>query len=156
MSIWYLFQVFSAFGFVHKIATFEKAAGFQVRDQILVLHIFEISFDFLCYSQLCDISWQALIQFTDADTASSARNALDGRSIPRHALLLRTSTISYCACFDCNQCRLSRNIIWNLLILCHDVSIRYLLPEHVGSCHLRISYSAHTDLNIKFQSHRSR
>ncbi|KAJ8775076.1 hypothetical protein K2173_020080 [Erythroxylum novogranatense] len=78
--------VFSAFGFVHKIATFEKAAGFQ-----------------------------ALIQFTDAETASSARNALDGRSIPR-----------------------------------------YLLPEHVGSCHLRISYSAHTDLNIKFQSHRSR
>ncbi|XP_021812501.1 polypyrimidine tract-binding protein homolog 1 isoform X2 [Prunus avium] len=79
-------QVFSAFGFVHKIATFEKAAGFQ-----------------------------ALIQFNDAETASSARNALDGRSIPR-----------------------------------------YLLPEHVGSCHLRISYSAHTDLNIKFQSHRSR
>ncbi|KAK8652500.1 hypothetical protein V6N13_126532 [Hibiscus sabdariffa] len=78
--------VFSAFGFVHKIATFEKAAGFQ-----------------------------ALIQFTDAETASSARNALDGRSIPR-----------------------------------------YLLPEHVTSCYLRISYSAHTDLNIKFQSHRSR
>ncbi|KAL5981264.1 hypothetical protein ACLOJK_029185 [Asimina triloba] len=31
----------------------------------------------------------------------------------------------------------------------------YLLPEHVTSCHLRISFSAHTDLNIKFQSHRS-
>jgi len=27
----YSFQVFSAFGYVHKIATFEKAAGFQVR-----------------------------------------------------------------------------------------------------------------------------
>lgn len=26
----FCFQVFSAFGFVHKIATFEKAAGFQV------------------------------------------------------------------------------------------------------------------------------
>lgn len=78
--------VFSAFGFVHKIATFEKAAGFQ-----------------------------ALIQFSDVETASAAKNALDGRSIPR-----------------------------------------YLLPEHVSSCHLRISYSAHTDLNIKFQSHRSR
>uniref|UniRef100_A0A7N2L112 RRM domain-containing protein n=1 Tax=Quercus lobata TaxID=97700 RepID=A0A7N2L112_QUELO len=78
--------VFSAFGFVHKIATFEKAAGFQ-----------------------------ALIQFSDAETASAARNALNERSIPR-----------------------------------------YLLPEHVNSCHLRISYSAHTDLNIKFQSHRSR
>ncbi|KAI9153471.1 hypothetical protein LWI28_011840 [Acer negundo] len=86
VSIDVIHLVFSAFGFVHKIATFEKAAGFQ-----------------------------ALIQFTDADTASSARNALDGRSIPR-----------------------------------------YLLPAHVGSCHLRISYSAHTDLNIKFQSHRSR
>ncbi|KAG5247653.1 hypothetical protein OIU76_029883 [Salix suchowensis] len=86
VSIDVIHLVFSAFGYVHKIATFEKAAGFQ-----------------------------ALIQFTDAETASSARNALDGRSIPR-----------------------------------------YLLPEHVGSCHLRISYSAHTDLNIKFQSHRSR
>ncbi|XP_020575483.1 polypyrimidine tract-binding protein homolog 1 isoform X2 [Phalaenopsis equestris] len=86
VSIDVIHLVFSAFGFVHKIATFEKAAGFQ-----------------------------ALIQFTDAETASAARNALDGRSIPR-----------------------------------------YLLPEHVASCHLRISYSAHTDLNIKFQSHRSR
>jgi polypyrimidine tract-binding protein 2 len=86
VSIDVIHLVFSAFGFVHKIATFEKAAGFQ-----------------------------ALIQFTDAGTASTARDALDGRSIPR-----------------------------------------YLLPAHVTSCHLRISYSAHTDLNIKFQSHRSR
>ncbi|XP_061350645.1 polypyrimidine tract-binding protein homolog 1-like isoform X2 [Gastrolobium bilobum] len=86
VSIDVIHLVFSAFGFVHKIATFEKTAGFQ-----------------------------ALIQFTDAETASSARNALDGRSIPR-----------------------------------------YLLPDHVGSCNLRISYSAHKDLNIKFQSNRSR
>ncbi|XP_065018295.1 polypyrimidine tract-binding protein homolog 1-like isoform X3 [Musa acuminata AAA Group] len=86
VSIDVIHSVFSAFGFVHKIATFEKAAGFQ-----------------------------ALIQYTDAETAASARNELDGRSIPR-----------------------------------------YLLPEHITSCHLRISYSAHTDLSIKFQSHRSR
>ncbi|XP_077213188.1 polypyrimidine tract-binding protein homolog 1-like isoform X2 [Tasmannia lanceolata] len=86
VSIDVIHLVFSAFGFVHKIATFEKAAGFQ-----------------------------ALIQFSDSETASLARNALDGRSIPR-----------------------------------------YLLPEHVNMCHLRISFSAHTDLNIKFQSHRSR
>ncbi|KAF8720884.1 hypothetical protein HU200_023282 [Digitaria exilis] len=79
-------MVFSAFGYVHKIATFEKAAGFQ-----------------------------ALIQYTDAATASAARDALDGRSIPS-----------------------------------------YLLPEHVTSCCLRISFSAHKDLNIKFQSNRSR
>ncbi|CAN1322463.1 Polypyrimidine tract-binding protein homolog 1 [Linum perenne] len=87
VSIDVIHLVFSAFGFVHKIATFEKAAGFQ-----------------------------ALIQFTDAETASSARDALDGRSIPRQV---------------------------------------YLLPDHVDSCNLRISYSAHVDLNIKFQSHRS-
>ncbi|KAL2240406.1 polypyrimidine tract-binding protein homolog 1 isoform X1 [Sesamum indicum] len=86
VSIDVIHLVFSAFGFVHKIATFEKAAGFQ-----------------------------ALIQYSDVQTASTARDSLDGRSIPR-----------------------------------------YLLPSHVNDCHLRISYSAHTDLNIKFQSHRSR
>ncbi|CAI0388446.1 unnamed protein product [Linum tenue] len=43
-----------------------------------------------------------------------------------------------------------------LLPLKKQLAFRYLLPEHVGSCNLRISYSAHTDLNIKFQSHRSR
>ncbi|CAN0891806.1 Polypyrimidine tract-binding protein homolog 2 [Linum grandiflorum] len=79
-------RVFSAFGFVHKITTFEKTAGFQ-----------------------------ALVQFTDTETATSAKTALDGRNIPR-----------------------------------------YLLPDHVGPCTLRITYSAHTDLSVKFQSHRSR
>ncbi|KAJ6969767.1 polypyrimidine tract-binding protein [Populus alba x Populus x berolinensis] len=79
-------QVFSAFGFVHKITTFEKMDRFQ-----------------------------ALVQFSDVETASSAKNALDGRNIPS-----------------------------------------YLLPEHLGPCTLRIAYSAHTDLSVKFQSHRSR
>ncbi|XP_051122867.1 polypyrimidine tract-binding protein homolog 2-like isoform X2 [Andrographis paniculata] len=78
-------DVFSAFGFVQKITTFEKTAGFQ-----------------------------ALVQFPDSETASSAKDALDGRSIPR-----------------------------------------YLIQE-LGPCSLRITYSAHTDLSVKFQSHRSR
>ncbi|GMN44447.1 hypothetical protein TIFTF001_013649 [Ficus carica] len=86
VSIDVLHLVFSAFGFVHKITTFEKTAGFQ-----------------------------ALVQFSDAETATSAKNALDGRSIPR-----------------------------------------YLLPEQIGPCTLRITYSGHTDLSVKFQSHRSR
>lgn len=81
-----LHLVFSAFGFVQKIATFEKSAGFQ-----------------------------ALVQYGDPETASEARTSLDGRSIPK-----------------------------------------YLLPEHVTSCILRISFSAHNDLNVRFQSHRSR
>ncbi|RZC70843.1 hypothetical protein C5167_034009 [Papaver somniferum] len=86
VSIDVLHLVFSAFGFVHKIATFEKTAGFQV-----------------------------LVQFSDAATASAAKEALDGRCIPS-----------------------------------------YLLPEHVSACTLRITFSAHTDLTVKFQSHRSR
>ncbi|XP_045816074.1 polypyrimidine tract-binding protein homolog 2-like [Trifolium pratense] len=86
VSIDVLHLVFSAFGFVHKITTFEKTAGFQ-----------------------------ALVQFSDAETATSAKDALDGRSIPR-----------------------------------------YLLPENVGPCNLKITYSGHSDLTVKFQSHRSR
>ncbi|KAK2390637.1 hypothetical protein P8452_27885 [Trifolium repens] len=86
VSIDVLHLVFSAFGFVHKITTFEKTAGFQ-----------------------------ALVQFSDAETATSAKDALDGRSIPR-----------------------------------------YLLPENVGPCTLKITYSGHSDLTVKFQSHRSR
>uniref|UniRef100_A0A0D9V2Z9 RRM domain-containing protein n=1 Tax=Leersia perrieri TaxID=77586 RepID=A0A0D9V2Z9_9ORYZ len=78
-------QVFSAFGFVQKIATFGKT------------------------------SYQALIQFCDNETASSAKAALDGRCIPS-----------------------------------------YLVPELDVPCTLRINYSAHTVLNVKFQSHRSR
>ncbi|THG05472.1 hypothetical protein TEA_026007 [Camellia sinensis var. sinensis] len=85
VSIDVLHLVFSAFGFVHKITTFEKTAGFQ-----------------------------ALVQFSDSETASSAKDALDGRSIPS-----------------------------------------YLIPE-LGPCTLKITYSAHTDLTVKFQSHRSR
>ncbi|XP_068644514.1 polypyrimidine tract-binding protein homolog 2-like isoform X3 [Aristolochia californica] len=79
-------HVFSAFGFVHKIATFEKTAGFQ-----------------------------ALVQFSDPQTACAAKDALDGRNIPS-----------------------------------------YLLPENMGPFALKMTFSAHTDLNVKFQSHRSR
>ncbi|KAK9914427.1 hypothetical protein M0R45_038208 [Rubus argutus] len=86
VSIDVLHLVFSAFGFVHKITTFEKTAGFQ-----------------------------ALVQFSDAQIATDAKNSLDGRNIPS-----------------------------------------YLLPDHLGPCSLRITYSGHTDLSVKFQSHRSR
>jgi hypothetical protein len=41
-------QVFSAFGFVHKIATFEKASGYQV--MVLLLLFFHVSSAvILCY-----------------------------------------------------------------------------------------------------------
>ncbi|KAK9861720.1 hypothetical protein WJX84_002519 [Apatococcus fuscideae] len=81
-----LHLVFSAFGFVCKIATFEKSAGFQ-----------------------------ALIQYADRDTAEQVRHHLDGRHIPRQ-----------------------------------------LLNDTPNPPMLKISFSQHTDLNVKFQSHRSR
>ncbi|KAK8492880.1 hypothetical protein V6N12_038528 [Hibiscus sabdariffa] len=59
--------------------------------------------------------FEALVQFSDSETATSAKNALDGRIIPR-----------------------------------------YLLSDNVAPCTLKITYSAHTDLSVKFQSHRSR
>jgi hypothetical protein len=40
-----VFQVFSAFGFVHKIATFEKAAGFQVSSYFIFLKYLIITKD---------------------------------------------------------------------------------------------------------------
>eukprot|EP00850_Spirogloea_muscicola_P010391 SM000061S19218 [mRNA] locus=s61:139958:140457:- [translate_table: standard] len=33
---------------------------------------------------------------------------------------------------------------------------RHSLPEHVNSCSLPISFSAHNDLDVHFQSHHSR
>ena len=86
ITIEVLHLVFSAFGFVHKLATFEKAAGFQ-----------------------------ALVQYGDSETADQVRQALDGRHIPKHVL--------------------------------HD---------HPNPPMLKLSFSQHTDLNVKFQSHRSR
>jgi len=81
-----LHLVFSAFGFVHKIATFEKQAGLQ-----------------------------ALVQFDDTPTAEQVRTSLDGRHIPKH-----------------------------------------LLGNTPYPPLLKITYSQHTDLNVRVQSHRSR
>ena len=39
--------------------------------------------------------------------------------------------------------------------ICFLWTCRYLIPE-LGACSLKITYSAHTDLSVKFQSHRSR
>lgn len=43
-----------------------------------------------------------------------------------------------------------------IYLIFFSLGLRYLLPEHVGPCTLRITYSGHTDLSVKFQSHRSR
>nr|GMC98575.1 polypyrimidine tract-binding protein homolog 2 isoform X2 [Ipomoea batatas] len=39
--IFYFLQVFSAFGFVHKITTFEKTAGFQAFGPVLKIAMFD-------------------------------------------------------------------------------------------------------------------
>lgn len=43
---------------------------------------------------------------------------------------------------------------WPLIVF--SLCISYLLTGHVGPCTLKITYSGHSDLSVKFQSHRSR
>lgn len=86
ITIEHLWCIFAAFGTVHKIATFEKSAGFQ-----------------------------ALVQFEAPQQAKAAKEALDGRTLPRS-----------------------------------------VLPDARTPCQLRIAFSAHQDLNVRFQSHRGR
>ncbi|XP_059627869.1 polypyrimidine tract-binding protein homolog 1-like isoform X2 [Cornus florida] len=81
-----LHMVFSACGFVRKIATYENSDGFQ-----------------------------ALIQFGDSASATKAKAQLNKASIPA-----------------------------------------YLLPKHSGTCHMWITQSTLRDLDIRFQTYRSR
>ncbi|KAK4384872.1 Polypyrimidine tract-binding protein2 [Sesamum angolense] len=145
VSIDVLHLVFSAFGFVHKITTFEKTAGFQ-----------------------------ALVQFSDSETASAAKDALDGRSIPRDytnpLLPVAPSAIDASgqvfsafgpvlkiAMFD-------KNGGLQALIQYPDVPTAVVAKEALeghciydgGYCKLHISYSRHTDLSIKVNNDRSR
>ncbi|CAJ1947019.1 unnamed protein product [Sphenostylis stenocarpa] len=68
VSIDAISSVFSDYGFVQKISTFEKSAGFKVSES-------------------------ALIQYADIKTASSAKEALDGKSIPRQAICFYISSL---------------------------------------------------------------
>ncbi|KAH9676554.1 RRM domain-containing protein [Citrus sinensis] len=153
VSIDVIHLVFSAFGFVHKIATFEKAAGFQ-----------------------------ALIQFTDAETASSARNALDGRNLnikfqshrsrdytnpylPVNPTAIEGvmqvfsafGTVQKVAIFE-------KNGGTQALIQYPDITTAAVAKESLeghciydgGYCKLHLSYSRHTDLNVKAYSDKSR
>ncbi|CAL5369875.1 unnamed protein product [Camellia sinensis] len=183
VSIDVIHLVFSAFGFVHKIATFEKAAGFQ-----------------------------ALIQFSDAVTASSAREALDGRSIPRYCLdytnpylpvnptaiegfvqpavgpdgkkkelesnvlLASIENMQYAVTVDVLHTVFSafgtvqkiaifeKNGGTQALIQYPDVTTAAVAKDALeghciydgGYCKLHLSYSRHTDLNVKAYSDKSR
>lgn len=97
-------------------------------------------FNVVTYSFPCI---QALVQFSDSETASTAKNALDGRSIPRYSRQLYLPL--------CKLAWIKKQNEFVNACVC-----RYLLQEHVGPCTLRITFSAHTDLTVKFQSHRSR
>ncbi|XP_043806308.1 polypyrimidine tract-binding protein homolog 2 isoform X2 [Manihot esculenta] len=180
VSIDVLHLVFSAFGFVHKITTFEKTAGFQ-----------------------------ALVQFSDAETASSAKNALDGRNIPRdytnpnlpvassaidggglfsvgldgkklepesNVLLASIENMQYAVTLDALHMVFSafgpvqkiamfdKNGGLQALIQYPDVQTAVAAKEALeghciydgGFCKLHITYSRHNDLSIKVNNDRSR
>ena len=80
-----LHATFSTFGFVEKIATFDKGMGFQ-----------------------------ALVQYNNPQLAQAAKTAMDGRPIPQ-----------------------------------------YLAP-HMLPMPLRVNFSSHNDVTVKFQGHKSR
>lgn len=68
------------------------------------------------------MSLQALIQFSDAETASSARNALDGRSIPRYYI---TIFILFMECIEIWELSDNSCIFYNFLdILCLGISFQ--------------------------------
>ncbi|RZS01959.1 hypothetical protein BHM03_00031921 [Ensete ventricosum] len=103
-------SVFSAFGFVHKIATFEKAAGFQVLSFFSTFSSCEVGSPaklFLFTPFLYFLSWKHFILYVT--TAAVAKEALEGHCI-----------------YD------------------------------GGYCKLHLSYSRHTDLNVKAYSDKSR
>ncbi|KAG6398336.1 hypothetical protein SASPL_139794 [Salvia splendens] len=180
VSIDVIHLVFSAFGFVHKIATFEKAAGFQ-----------------------------ALIQYSDIQTASTARDSLDGRSIPRdytnphlpvnptamdglhqpvvgpdgkkkefesNVLLASIENMQYAVTVDVLNTVFSafgtvqkiaifeKNGGTQALIQYPDIAIAAVAKDALeghciydgGYCKLHLSYSRHTDLNVKAYSDKSR
>ncbi|KAL5145624.1 Polypyrimidine tract-binding 2 [Glycine soja] len=180
VSIDVLHLVFSAFGFVHKITTFEKTAGFQ-----------------------------ALVQFSDAETATSAKDALDGRSIPRdytnpylpvapsavegsgqamvgldgkrletesNVLLASIENMQYAVTLDVLHMVFSafgpvqkiamfdKNGGLQALIQYPDTQTAVVAKEALeghciydgGFCKLHLSYSRHTDLSIKVNNDRSR
>ncbi|XP_043702374.1 polypyrimidine tract-binding protein homolog 2-like isoform X2 [Telopea speciosissima] len=180
VSIDVLHLVFSAFGFVHKIATFEKTAGFQ-----------------------------ALVQFSNSETASAAKNALDGRSIPRDYtnpyLPVAPSAIDssgqfivglngkkqepesnvLLATIEKMQCAVNVDILYMVFSACGPVQKIAMFEKNAGCqaliqypdvqtaiaakealeghsiydggfCKLHLSYSHHTDLNVKVNNDRSR
>ncbi|KAK6155081.1 hypothetical protein DH2020_009329 [Rehmannia glutinosa] len=152
VSIDVIHLVFSAFGFVHKIATFEKAAGFQ-----------------------------ALIQYSDVQTAATARDSLDGRSIPRHpavgpdgkkkefesnVLLASIENMQYAVTVDVLHtiAIFEKNGGTQALIQYPDIATAGAAKEALeghciydgGYCKLHLSYSRHTDLNVKAYSDKSR
>ncbi|XP_059435753.1 uncharacterized protein LOC132168738 isoform X3 [Corylus avellana] len=67
--------------------------------------------------------------------------------------------VTWCACIQTGHHWTVRQHLWTILyvenVLCRTFEC-YLLPDDVGPCTTRITYSAHTDLSVKFQSHQSR
>ncbi|GFQ05027.1 polypyrimidine tract-binding protein homolog 1 [Phtheirospermum japonicum] len=179
VSIDVIHLVFSVFGFVHKIATFEKAAGFQ-----------------------------ALIQYSDVQTASTARDSLDARSsfilvyscrdytnpylpvnptamegpdgkkkeFESNVLLASIENMQYAVTVDVLHTVFSafgtvqkiaifeKNGGTQALIQYPDIATATVAKEALeghciydgGYCKLHLSYSRHTDLNVKAYSDKSR
>ncbi|KAF8779047.1 hypothetical protein HU200_003010 [Digitaria exilis] len=159
--------VFSAFGFVHKIATFEKAAGFQ---SYSVYYNLRPPFDTICwlnrdytnpYLPVNQTAIEGIVQPTvgpDGKIKEPESNVLLA-SIEnmQYAVFSAFGTVQKIAMFE-------KNGGMQALIQYPDITTaavaKQALEGHCiydgGYCKLHLSYSRHTDLNVKAHDERSR
>ena len=131
-----LHLVFSAFGFVHKIATFEKGTGLQ-----------------------------ALVQYGDVETAEAVRSndpcCYEGcKAATRNSSLAQRAASKKLAGYSKTYMPVVTTLVF------FKCKVRAALDGHSVPAHLvgnvsnpptlKINFSQHTELNVKFQSHRSR
>ena len=107
---------------------------------ILANHIFFFLFLSLqlqlLHKLILYLFFQALVQFSDSDTATSAKNALDGRSIPRWQLYCFFWHGIMFTCYGSYNYKSGEHIFWLLtpqpwILLWHNCSVRTML--HLSS-----------------------
>ncbi|KAI8541659.1 hypothetical protein RHMOL_Rhmol08G0079500 [Rhododendron molle] len=173
VSIDVIHLVFSAFGFVHKVATFEKAAGFQMLYNHVGLHFhFNLKFPLDYTNPYLPVNPSAIEGFVqpavgpDGKIKEPESNVLLA-SIENmqyvvtvdvlHTVFSAFGTVQKIAIFE-------KNGGTQALIQYPDITTAAVAKDAIeghciydgGYCKLHLSYSRHTDLNVKAFSDKSR
>ncbi|KAL3597063.1 hypothetical protein D5086_008700 [Populus alba] len=189
VSIDVIHLVFSAFGYVHKIATFEKAAGFQVLASRACLVPATYAFPYSRAYRSLNIKFQSPIGSRDYTNPYLPVNptAIEGPVQPNvgadgkkkepesNVLLASIENMQYAVTIDVLHTVFSafgtvqkiaifeKNGGTQALIQYPDVATAAVAKETLeghciydgGYCKLHLSYSRHTDLNVKAYSDKT-